>query len=122
MDKLHIEEEHVAEAAILRLSGLVDSATSYYLESRLNDLIAADKVRLVIDLTDVDYISSAGWGIFVSEIKGLRARNGDIKLAGMNPDVRDVFELLAFDTLLTPYESATDALIAFDSQESNNLP
>ncbi len=122
MDKLHIEEEHVAEAAILRLSGLVDSATSYYLESRLNDLIAADKVRLVIDLTDVDYISSAGWGIFVSEIKGLRARNGDIKLAGMNPDVRDVFELLEFDTLLTPYESATDALIAFDSQESNNLP
>ena len=122
MDKLHIEEEHVAEAAILRLSGLVDSATSYYLESRLNDLIAADKVRLVIDLTDVDYISSAGWGIFVSEIKGLRARNGDIKLAGMNPDLRDVFELLEFDTLLTPYESATDALIAFDSQESNNLP
>jgi len=122
MDKLHIKVEYVAEAAILRLSGLVDSATSYYLESRLNELIAADKVKLVIDLTEVDYISSAGWGIFVSEIKGLRAKNGDIKLAGMNPDVRDVFELLEFDTLLTPYESATDALIAFDSQESNNLP
>jgi len=122
MDKLHIEEEFIGDAAILKLSGLVDSATSYYLESKLDELIVADKVKLVIDLADVDYISSAGWGIFVSEIKGLRAKRGDIKLAGMNPDVRDVFELLEFDTLLTPYESATDALIAFDSQESNNLP
>ncbi|MCD6380026.1 STAS domain-containing protein [bacterium] len=122
MDELHIEEEFVEDTVILKLTGLVDSATSYYLESKINDLIVAYKVKLIIDLTEVDYISSAGWGIFVSEIKGLRAKKGDIKLAGMNPEVRDVFELLEFDTLLTPYESATDALIAFDSQESNNLP
>jgi len=115
MNKLRIEEEFIDDSTILKLFGLIDSATSFYLESKLDELIVAERVRLVIDLTEVDYISSAGWGIFVSEIKGLREKGGDIKLAGMTPEVRDVFELLEFDTLLTPYESATDALMAFDS-------
>lgn len=119
MNKLRIEEEFIDDSTILKLFGLIDSATSFYLESKLDELIVAERVRLVIDLTEVDYISSAGWGIFVSEIKGLREKGGDIKLAGMTPEVRDVFELLEFDTLLTPYESATDALMAFDSRKSN---
>ncbi|MDZ7860206.1 MAG: STAS domain-containing protein [Candidatus Krumholzibacteriota bacterium] len=119
MNKLRIEEEFIEDITILKLFGLIDSATSFYLESKLDELIIAERVRLVIDLTEVDYISSAGWGIFVSEIKGLREKGGDIKLAGMTPEVRDVFELLEFDTLLTPYESATDALMAFDSRKSN---
>lgn len=118
MDNLHIEEELVEDTTVLKLSGLVDSATSHYLETKLSELVESNKVKLVIDLTDVDYISSAGWGIFVCEIKGIRERNGDIKLAGMLPDVRDVFELLEFDTLLTPYNTVTDALMAFETHQS----
>jgi len=120
MDKLHIEEEIIDDTVVLKLMGLVDSATSHYLESKLAQLIEDEKVKLVIDLNDVDYISSAGWGIFVCEIKGVRERDGDIKLAGMLPDVRDVFELLEFDTLLTPYNTVTDALMAFESEKSND--
>jgi anti-sigma B factor antagonist len=120
MDKLQIEEEMVQDTVVLKLTGLVDSGTSHFLENKLSELIEGEKVKLVIDLNDVDYISSAGWGIFVCEIKGVREKNGDIKLAGMLPDVRDVFELLEFDTLLTPYNSVTDALMAFESQQSND--
>lgn len=121
MDRLHIEEEMVDDVVVLVLEGLVDSGTSQLMEDRFNDLVSRGRVRIVADLEHVDYISSAGWGIFVGEIKGVRNRNGDIKLASMRPDVREVFDLLEFNTLLTPYNSRTDALNAFREQENREL-
>jgi len=62
----------------------------------------------------VDYISSAGWGIFISEIKGIRERGGDLKLVRMIPDVYEVFELLEFHYILKAYDSIEEAIRDFD--------
>ena len=121
MDKLLIDEEKVEGIVVLKLKGLVDSGTSQLMEGRLNDLISDGNVKIVVDLDLVDYISSAGWGIFVGEIKGVRASNGDIKLASMRPDVREVFDLLEFNTLLTPYDSRGDALAAFEADNRSEF-
>jgi anti-sigma B factor antagonist len=116
-----IEEDRVEDIVVLKLRGLVDSGTAQFLEEKFRQLIASDSVRFVVDLNDVHYISSAGWGIFVGEIKGVRGRNGDIKLAGMHPDVREVFDLLEFNALLTPYSSKEEAITAFTKQENTKL-
>ena len=121
MDKLLIDEEKVEDVVVLKLQGLVDSGTSQLMEGRLNDVISGGNVKIVVDLDLVDYISSAGWGIFVGEIKGVRQSNGDIKLASMRPDVREVFDLLEFDTLLTPYDSRGDALAALEVKEKSEF-
>jgi len=121
MDKLLIDEEKIEDVVVLKLQGLVDSGTSQKMEGRLNDLISDGNVKIVVDLDLVDYISSAGWGIFVGEIKGVRESNGDIKLASMRPDVREVFDLLEFNTLLTPYDSRRDALAAFEAENKSEL-
>ncbi len=121
MDKLLINEEKVEDVIVLKLQGLVDSGTSQLMEGRLNDLVSDGNVKIVVDLDLVDYISSAGWGIFVGEIKGVRQNNGDIKLASMRPDVREVFDLLEFNTLLTPYDSRGDALAAFEAEKRSEL-
>jgi len=63
----------------------------------------------VIDLAGVDYISSAGWGIFISHIKDVRSRGGDIKLANMIPNVKEIYELLEFDNVLKAYDSTDTA-------------
>ena len=121
MDKLLIDVEKVEDVVVLKLQGLVDSGTSQVIEKRLNDLISDGNVKILVDLDLVDYISSAGWGIFVGEIKGVRKSNGDIKLASMRPDVREVFYLLEFNTLLTPYDSRGDALAAFEAEKRSEL-
>jgi anti-sigma B factor antagonist len=119
MDKLTIDEEYVDNVVILKLAGIVDSGTAQFLEEKFNDLVASNNVRIIADLGGVNYISSAGWGIFVGEIKGIRQRNGDIKLAAMHPDVREVFDLLEFNTLLRPYNSKEDALTAFTTHQNS---
>jgi anti-sigma B factor antagonist len=118
MDKLVIDEEFVEDVVLLKLHGIIDSGTAQFLEDKFNGLVALNNVRIVADLGDVNYISSAGWGIFVGEIKGIRQRNGDIKLAAMHPDVREVFDLLEFNTLLKPYDTKEEALTAFAAHQN----
>ena len=86
--------------SIIKVGGYIDTTTSAELEHSLEQLLESNNTRIIIDLKNVDYISSAGWGIFISEIKGIRERNGDLKLVGMIPDVYEVFELLEFHYIL----------------------
>ena len=109
------------DVSVISVKGYVDTTTSTDLEESLKRLLGKGQFDIVIDLGDVNYISSAGWGIFVGEIKGVRAGNGDIKLASMRPDVREVFDLLEFNTLLTPYDSRGDALAAFEVDNRSEL-
>src|SRR6188474_2325324 len=110
---------YVEEAAqnpavsILRVSGYVDTTTSPDLERRLQALLKEKRFHIVVDLGRVEYISSAGWGIFISEIREIREHGGDLKLAGMIADVREVFDLLEFENILQAFPDADLAVGAF---------
>jgi anti-sigma B factor antagonist len=99
--------------SILRVSGYVDTTTSPDLERRLQALLREKRYHVVVDLARVEYISSAGWGIFISEIREIREHGGDLKLAGMAPDVREVFDLLEFENILQSYTDADLAVASF---------
>ena len=99
--------------SILRVSGYVDTTTSPELERRLQALLREKRYHIVVDLLRVEYISSAGWGIFISEIREIREKGGDLKLAGMIPDVREVFDLLEFENILQAYSDAELAAASF---------
>ena len=99
--------------SILRVSGYVDTTTSPELERRLQALLREKRYHIVVDLARVEYISSAGWGIFISEIREIREKGGDLKLAGMIPDVREVFDLLEFENILQAYTDADLAAASF---------
>jgi anti-sigma B factor antagonist len=99
--------------SILRVSGYVDTTTSPDLERRLQGLLREKRYHVVVDLARVEYISSAGWGIFISEIREIREHGGDLKLAGMAPDVREVFDLLEFENILQSYTDADLAVASF---------
>lgn len=108
-----------SDISIIRVGGYIDTTTSSELERALDSLIKAGVFRVIIDLGNVDYISSAGWGIFISEIKGIRERGGDLKLAKMIPDVYEVFELLEFHYILKAFDTIDDAIQDFDGGFDN---
>ncbi len=99
--------------SVLRVSGYVDTTTSPDLERRLQALLREKRYHIVVELSKVEYISSAGWGIFISEIREIREHGGDLKLAGMIPDVREVFDLLEFENILQSYPDADLAVGSF---------
>lgn len=114
--QLSVEKAGAASnISIVKVGGYIDTTTSAELEHSLGTILRSGNYNIILDLSNVDYISSAGWGIFISEIKGIRERGGDLKLVGMVPDVYEVFELLEFHYLLKAYDSVEDAIREFDS-------
>jgi len=117
MEKLIISEERRGKqrpVSVLSLRGTIETTNAAELEDTLERIIGERCYRIVVDLGGVSYISSAGWGIFISEIKRIRRNGGDIKLSSMVPEVREVFELLEFNSILKPFESIDAALRDFE--------
>lgn len=93
----------------IRVNGHLDSVTSALLEKKLHEVVEAGRHKLLVDLSDVNYISSGGWGIFTGEVSSLRRRGGDIVLVGMSSEVFDVYELLGFADVLRAFPDVADA-------------
>jgi|SRR5687767_1902383 len=108
--------------SVLRVSGYVDTTTSPELERRMQALLREKRYHIVVDLSRVEYISSAGWGIFISEIREIREHGGDLKLAGMIPDVREVFDLLEFENILQAFPESDLAVASFGPIVPANAP
>ncbi len=101
------------DIALVKITGYIDTTTSSELERVLQNLLREQQFKIIIDLKSVDYISSAGWGIFISEIKNIRLQHGDLKLANMSDSVNEVYELLEFSTILNSSPSIEEALSLF---------
>jgi anti-sigma B factor antagonist len=116
MDGIKIDLNEMAGVKTLRIQGFIDTTTSPDLEKALAALLKEKSFKIIIDLSGVDYISSAGWGIFISEIKDIREHGGDLKLACMSSDVGEVFDLLEFGNILQAHASVDEALRAFSKK------
>jgi len=110
------------QISIIKVGGYIDTTTSSEVERALNGLLKQGRYKIIIDLGNVDYISSAGWGIFISEIKSIRENNGDLKLVSMIPDVYEIFELLEFHHILDVYDSNQEAIQKFQEAEYAGVP
>ena len=95
---------------VLSIAGAVDSSTSDELESRLEQCLAENPAHLVLDLSDMVYISSSGWGIVVKYMQKLGASGGALVLAGMNSTILKIFRDLGFEPLIPHFGTLERAL------------
>jgi anti-sigma B factor antagonist len=95
---------------VLSVGGAVDSSTSDEFERRLDQCLAENPAHLVLDLSDMVYISSSGWGIVVKYMQRLGASGGAIALAGMNSTILKIFGDLGFEPLIPHYGTLERAL------------
>jgi len=107
--------------ALLQLKGFLDTTTSSEVSARLRNLLNDGVYHLVIDMSRVNYVSSAGWGVFVGEIRNIRENGGDLKIVQMTPEVYDVFEMLEFHRILDYYDTIEESLNDFDMSMGNDI-
>ena len=107
---------------IVNLKGYVDQGNSDKLQKVLDDIATSGCYHVVFDFTELYYISSAGWGIFVGEIRRFRENGGDIKITRMSPEVSQVFQMLEFFHIIEEYPTMDEALEAFGIEVSSPPP
>jgi anti-anti-sigma factor len=113
---LKIEAGTVGEAGeitLLYLDGVIDTVSSVKLRSVLDNLVDRGSIKLVVDMSKVEYVSSSGWGVFASRIKDIRVAGGDIKIFGMDQEVDSVFHMLGFDSIMGAFGVLSEAIENF---------
>lgn len=120
MKNFKINHREVQSYDVLELCGELDAHTASQLEDSLKKLIDKNKHQIIVNCEDLDYIASAGLGVFMAYIEDVRSLGGDIKLTNMNPKVYNVFDLLGFPSLYDILEKEDEAIQKFknDGNES----
>jgi anti-sigma B factor antagonist len=101
---------------IVDVVGVIDTGTTLLLDEKLSSLIRDQYYKIVVNLASVTYVSSAGWGLFISLLQKTRDHRGDIKLVNLTPEVANVFNMLAFSNLISSYASEEEAFDAFQAK------
>jgi anti-anti-sigma factor len=101
------------EIPVLSIAGRLDAANAPEAEQALASLMEEGKRRIVIDAGSLAYISSAGLRVLIAAKKRLSPQGGDIRLAGLQPPVRNVFAIAGFDRIFAIYDDAAAAVQSF---------
>ena len=85
--------------------GDLDANSSIEMNDAISNCIAKDQVKIHIDCAEMDYISSAGLGVFMSHKEEVDQKNGKIIFSGMSESIYKVFELLGLDRYMAIMDS-----------------
>ena len=97
----------------ITLRGRIDQPAARAIEDALNDLCDAGRSRIVVDLSEVVYVASAGLGSLLTGVRRARLLKGDVRLSGLNDRVREVFEMSGFDQVFAIYPTAEQAVASY---------
>jgi anti-sigma B factor antagonist len=106
---MEISEDRKDDVVILVLSGKLDATTSKTFENKLLAQIDSGDRRFVIDLSQMDYISSSGLRVFLVAAKRLHGTDGKIVLCSLKDHVRQVFDLAGFSSIFSVHASRQEA-------------
>jgi anti-sigma B factor antagonist len=112
-DKVEILEKKTGNVNVISLSGRLDAYSANDVERKLDSLIDAEQVRLVINFEQLEYISSSGLRVLLATLKKVRKQQGDIKLACLKPYIKEVFDIAEFTQLFTILDTEEAAVNSF---------
>ena len=109
---MDLREEKIGEVSVVAVAGRIDSTTAPALGERLTVSLQAPKVRVVLDLSRLEYISSAGFRILLIAAKRADEAGSRLVLCGVMGKVRQLFDLGGFLDLFTIVGAREDGIAA----------
>ncbi len=114
---MEIKEERRGDVKVVGLSGRLDASTSPSVEENLLSLLDQGEKRLVIDFSDLTYISSAGLRVLVLVAKSVQKTKGTLALAALSKHVHEIFQIAGFTSIFSIYPTCDEA-VAHSQSES----
>jgi anti-anti-sigma factor len=99
---------------LIKLNGKLDIIGTSEIETKFAGYCAGDKVRVVVDLSEVDFLASIGIRLLVLTAKSIAGRGGKIALLNPNPEVEHILEITGIPSIIPVYsrlESAETVLM-----------
>lgn len=109
---MEFAQEQAGDVVIIKLSGRLDSSTAPPAEENFARVLAGGPLHLAIDMSSLEYISSAGLRVLLVVAKKLQQAKGKIVLFGLVHNVREVFQISGFDRIFTIQPDVAAAVAA----------
>jgi anti-sigma B factor antagonist len=110
---MQISEKTEGKVNIVCLAGRLDGATAEEVEKKLVTLASSREPRLVLNLKELEYISSAGLRVLLGTQKKATKQQGEMRLACLNPSVKDVLDIAGFTQFFKLFATEEDAVKSF---------
>jgi anti-sigma B factor antagonist len=110
---MDIEVTESSGVTVVAPRGDIDMATVDEVKRTLAGLMSRGQPRLLIDLSGVGYIDSSGMGALVSAMKQARAAGGDLKLCGLQDEVRSIFEVTRLIRAMSIHPTRQEAIASW---------
>ncbi len=113
---MNIDVRHENGIVVVAVTGSVDALTSGNLSSVIATQLAHQGVNVVIDVTGVEFMSSAGLRTLLSAAKEARSNGGDLRVASSNPGIDKILAMSGFTSIAKVFNNAQDAVDSFVPQ------
>lgn len=110
---MEITDRTEGEVTIVQFQGNLDTNTAPDAQAHLDALADGGQVKLVVDFTTLNYISSAGLRVLLATAKKLKGLGGQLRMFGLNETVQEVFEISGFSTIFSVFATESEALEGF---------
>lgn len=106
---MKITQQATDKTLTLSLDGELDASSSVLLDTELSKPAILDNKKILIDCQRLNYISSAGLGVFISHLQRFQDADAKLVFYNMQDKVHNVFEILGLDSLMTIVPTQAEA-------------
>ena len=116
---MEITQRVEGDITVFLPDGRIDTLAADEMDQALQAAVAGGSHKIVVDMSGVDYISSAGLRSLAAVLVKSRAEGGDMKLAALNKRVTRVFNIIGFDLLMSVHDTPEAAIADFSSSTAS---
>ncbi|MCP4680249.1 MAG: STAS domain-containing protein [Deltaproteobacteria bacterium] len=108
-----VRKEVMGNVFVLFLSGKLDALTASQMKPVMKELESENAMKIVLDFKDLTLIDSSGIGAVVSIFKQARSKGGEVKIAGLHEQPKEVFEILNLHKAMDVYPTVEQAVESY---------
>lgn len=108
-----MNSEQIDDVLVIELPARLDAVGVAAIEGRLAETISAHKGKVLADMSQVTFVASLALRMLLTNLKAVQPLGGDLRLAGLQPQIAEIFRKSRFDTLFKIYPDRESALAAY---------
>ena len=105
--------EQIGDVLVIKLPSRLDAAGLSVIERDFSKAVTAHKGKVLADMTDVGFVASLALRMLLMNLKAIQPLGGDLRLAGLQPQIAEIFRKSRFDTLFKIYPDRDAALASY---------
>ena len=115
---MEITQRNEGGVTVVKPDGRIDTQAAEQLDQVLQAAVEVGDTTIVVDMSAVEYISSAGLRSLADVLVKCRDEGGDLKIAALNERVTRVFKIIGFDLLMSVTDTPDAAIAAFSTGDT----